>query len=90
MEGFLRFFLFTFVGPINPPSRQKIYNLVSTDYMTKWVEDVALGKCNDQFVIYYLYADISTHFGVLKDIVVDGGPQFVSRKMEPLFQKYHI
>jgi hypothetical protein len=27
-----------FVGPINPPSNWKVYILVYTDYMTKWVE----------------------------------------------------
>eukprot|EP00253_Pinus_taeda_P026959 PITA_26959 len=27
-----------FVGPINPPSNQKQYIIVCTDYLTKWVE----------------------------------------------------
>ena len=40
-----------FVGPISPLSRQKTYILVCTDYMTKWVEAVALAKANDQAVI---------------------------------------
>ena len=33
--------------PISPLSRQKAYILVCTDYMTKWVEVVALAKAND-------------------------------------------
>ena len=39
-----------FFGPISPPSRQKVYILVCTDYMTKWVEVVDLVKGNDQVV----------------------------------------
>ena len=36
-----------FVGPISPHSKQKAYILVCTDYMTKWVEVVALERDND-------------------------------------------
>ena len=79
-----------FVGPINPPLRQKVYIFACTDYMTKWVEVLALVKANDQAVIEFLYANIFTHFGVPREIVTDGGPLFMSHKMEALFQKYHI
>lgn len=33
-----------FVGLINPPSKQKVYILVCTDYVTKWVKAKALPK----------------------------------------------
>ena len=78
------------VGPINPPLKEKIYILVCTDYMTKWVEAMALVKSNDQDVIDFLYGEIFTHFGVPKEIITDGGPQFVSHKLEAMLQKYHI
>ena len=58
--------------------------------MNKWVKVVDLIKSNGQAVIYFVYADIFTHFGVHREIVTEGGPQFVSRKMEALFQKYRI
>ena len=73
-----------FVGPINPSSKQKAYILVCTDYMTRWVEAVALVKANDQAVIDFLYKEIFTRFGVPKEIITDGGPQFVSHKLEAL------
>ena len=36
-----------FIGTINPPSRQKVYIFLCTNYMTKWVEVVSLVKSND-------------------------------------------
>ena len=79
-----------FLGPINPPSKQKVYILVCIDSMTKWVEAVALVKANDQVVIDFMYGEIFTHFAVPKEIIKNGGPQFVSHKLEALPQKYHI
>ena len=58
--------------------------------MTKWVEAVALVKANDQAVIDFLYSETFTHFGVPKEVVTDGGPQFVSHQFEALLLKYHI
>ena len=79
-----------FVGPINPHSRQKAYILVCTNYMTKWVEVVALVKSNDQAMIDFLYGEIFTHFRVPKEVVKNGGPQFVSHQFEALLRTYHI
>ena len=79
-----------FVGPINPHSRKKAYILVCTNYMTKWVEVVDLVKSNDQDVIDFLYGEIFTCFGIPKEVITDGGPQFVSHKFEALLHKYHI
>ena len=58
--------------------------------MEKWVEVVVLAKANDQVVIDFLYGEIFTCFGISKEVITYGGPQFVSHKFESLLQKYHI
>ena len=47
-----------FVGPINPPSNQKVYILVCTDYMTKWVEEKALIRASEEAVLAFLFENI--------------------------------
>ena len=72
----------TFVCPISAHSRQKVYILVCTNYMTKWVEAMDLVKANDQAMIDFMYGEIFTRFGVPREVVINGGPQFVSHKFE--------
>ena len=43
-----------FIGPINPPSKQKKYILVCTDYVTKWVEAKALVSSTEISVVHFL------------------------------------
>jgi hypothetical protein len=63
LEPFERWAL-DFVGPINPPSNQKVYIVVCTDYMTKWVEAKALHRETEEAVIDFLFEDIFIRFGV--------------------------
>eukprot|EP00253_Pinus_taeda_P035980 PITA_35980 len=44
-----------FIGPINPPSKQKKYILICTDYVTKWVEAKALVYVTENSVVNFLY-----------------------------------
>jgi hypothetical protein len=53
-----------FVGPINPPSNQKVYILVCTNYMTKWVEAKALDRATEEAFLDFLFEDIFVIFGV--------------------------
>lgn len=62
-----------FIGPINPPSKQKKYILVCTDYVTKWVEAKALPSATENSVVQFLFEDIFTRFGVPREIVTDQG-----------------
>jgi transposase InsO family protein len=79
-----------FVGPINPPSNQKVYILVFIDYMTKWVEAKALIRASEEVVLAFLFEDIFVRFGVSRELVTDGGPPFTSHKFEALLSKYHV
>ena len=47
-----------FVGPINPPSKQNVYILVCTNYMTKWVEVTTLVRVTDQVVVDFFFEEI--------------------------------
>ena len=52
--------------------------------MTKWVEAKGLVRTTNQVVLELLFEEIFTQFGVHKEIVTYGGPQFVSHKVEGL------
>ena len=73
-----------FVGPISPMSRKKKYILVCTDYVTKWVEAKALFRATEKYVVEFIYKEIFTYFGVLREIVTDNGTQFTSKLMNSL------
>jgi transposase InsO family protein len=79
-----------FVGPINQPSNQKVYILVYTNYMTKWVEAKALIGALEEVILGFLFEDIFLRFGDPREIVTDGGPPFTSHKFESLLSKYHV
>ena len=89
LEPFKRWAL-DFVGPINPPSNQRVYILVCTNYMTKWVEDKALIKANEEYVLTFLFEEIFIRFGVPRELITNGGPPFNSHNFKDMLQKYHI
>ena len=89
LEPFERWEL-DFIGPINPPSNQRVYILVRTDYMTKWVEAKALLKANEESVLTFLFEEIFVRFGFPRELVTDGGPPFNSHGFKDTLQKYHI
>ena len=79
-----------FVGPISPMSRKKKYILVFTDYFTKWVEDKALFRATEKYVVEFIYEEIFTWFGLLREIVTDQGSQFTFKLMNELTIEYGI
>jgi len=76
-----------FVGPINPPSSQRVYILVCIDYMTKWVEAKALFRANEEVVLAFLFEEIFVRFGVPRELVTDGEPPLYSHGFKTTLQK---
>ena len=64
--------------------------MVCTDYVTKWVEVRALTRGIEQVVSDFLFQDIFVLFGIPREIVTDGGPQFTSHLIKKLVEKYGI
>ena len=79
IEPFERWAL-DFVGSINPPSNQKTYILVATDYVTKWVEAEALPRATEESVIQFLL-HLFVRYGLPREIITDGGPQFAGNRI---------
>ena len=88
IEPFERWAL-DFVGPINPPSNQKTYILVATEYVTKWVEAEALPRATEESVIQFLF-HLFVRYGLPREVVTDGGPQFVGHKLAATLNNHHI
>jgi hypothetical protein len=89
IEPFEKWALY-FVGPINLASKKKKYILVCTDYVTKWVEAKYLPAASEQSVVYFLFSDIFTTFGVPREILIDQGTQFTSNLVKVVTEQYQI
>eukprot|EP00253_Pinus_taeda_P024615 PITA_24615 len=53
-----------FVGPISPPSKQKQYIIVCTNYLTKWVETKAIKVALEEKLAEFLRETYSTSLGI--------------------------
>eukprot|EP00253_Pinus_taeda_P028534 PITA_28534 len=78
-----------FIGPINPSSNRKTYILVATEYVTKWVEAEALPRAIEDSVIQFLF-HLFVRYGLPREIITDGGPQFARNKIAATLNSYHV
>ena len=78
-----------FMGPF-PKSKQKVYILVSVDYVSKWVEAEATRTNDASEVIRFPKKNIFYRFGVPKAIISDGGKHFANRLFATLMHQYGI
>ncbi|XP_074336305.1 uncharacterized protein LOC141673454 [Apium graveolens] len=78
-----------FMGPF-PPSFQNKYILVAVDYVSKWVEAIAI-PTNDARVVSKLFKKtIFPRFGVPRILISDGGKHFLENRFESMLKKYGI
>ena len=77
------------MGPF-PSSFSNQYILVDVDYVSKWVEAVALQTNDAKVVIRFLKKNIFSRFGVPRAIISDGGTHFCNKLFEKLLSKYGV
>ena len=77
------------MGPF-PPSFGKNYILVAVDYVSKWVEVVALPTNDAKVVVKFLRHNIFSRFGVPRALISDQGTHFINKLLENLLKKYNV
>jgi hypothetical protein len=78
-----------FMGPF-PSSFSNQYILVAVDYVSKWVEAVALPTNDSRVVVNFLKKNIFSRYGTPRVIISDGGKHFCNRLLDSLLAKYGV
>ena len=78
-----------FMGPF-PPSFGNLYILVVVDYVSEWVEAVALLTNDAKAVVKFLQKNIFSRFGTPRAIISDEGTHFCNRTFAATLAKYGI
>ena len=78
-----------FMGPF-PLSFGNLYILVSVDYVSKWVEAIALPTNNAKAVVNFLQKNIFSRLETLRAIISNEGTHFCSKIFATTLAKYGI
>ena len=78
-----------FMGPF-PKCFSKEYILVTVDYVSKWVEAIALQKNDAKYVMKFLKKNIFTRFGIPRALISDEGTHFCNKQIDDLLKKYRV
>ncbi|XP_070008517.1 uncharacterized protein [Nicotiana sylvestris] len=78
-----------FIGPF-VSSYGNTYILVAVDYVSKWVESMALPNNEARSAVAFLRKSIFTMFGTPRAIISDGGSHFYNRAFDTLLAKYGV
>jgi hypothetical protein len=76
-----------FFGPFNPKSNEKSYILVATNYMTKWLEAMALQNATEEEIIQLLF-ELFVRYGLPREVITDEGSQFTTNKISTTLLVY--
>ena len=78
-----------FMGPF-PSSFFNQYILVAVNYISKWVEVIALPSNDARAVIKFLKKNIFIRFETPRSIISDGGKHFCNHQFKTLLLKYGV
>lgn len=78
-----------FVGPFHPPSNQKAYILVATDYVTKWVETIDFPRAMEEVVINFLFG-LLVQYGLSREMITHRGGKFLGHKIIATLINHHV
>lgn len=73
-----------------PSSFGNQYILVAVNYVSKWVEAIALPTNDSKVVNKFLKKNIFTRFGTPRAIISDGGKYFINQTVKNLLAKYRV
>nr|XP_016479749.1 PREDICTED: uncharacterized protein K02A2.6-like [Nicotiana tabacum] len=78
-----------FMGPF-PSSRKNKYILLVVDYVSKWVEAIALPTNDAMVVAAFVKKNIFSRFGTPRALISDEGTHFCNRLLNNLLAKYGV
>ena len=67
-----------------------IYILVPVDYVSKWVEAIAVPKNDAKTVLKFFHKRILTHFGAPKALISDQGTHFHCNQVVAALKRYGV
>ena len=70
--------------------KRKSFILTTTEYYTKWAEAEAFAEIKASTVVKFIKTNIIARFDILKVIVLDNGPQFISQELKGMCDRYGI
>ena len=78
-----------FIGPFSP-FFGNLYILMAVDYVSKWVEAVALRTNDAKAIVKFLQKNIFSRFGTPRAIISDEGTHFYNWTFTAALAKYEI
>eukprot|EP00253_Pinus_taeda_P009871 PITA_09871 len=78
-----------FVVAVQTPWYADVANYLAVEYVTKWVEVEALPRATEKSVIQFLL-HLFICYGLPREIITDGGPQFARNRIAATLNNYHV